>query len=444
MTTDKSGPPQISNTPASSPGMPIVVAKADSQFLLSRFIDKLDKNVHKNGILSTVGYAAFAVDGYGQTASKSGGFAKSKLLAKSPDMLDVPAEAMSVDHAINIASASKPITAAAVLKLLHENKIGLNWPVYPFLPGSWKLGKGWDEVTFHELLTHHSGISSDSFGTLEELQVCVAQDLPPNPTRLLASSLANSIDIRFVDLRDKHHNYVWQYLNNNFAFFRLLIPQILAANLGTGYPTARSAIDFKADEYAENYRQYVQKNVFDPIYPGKTISLKPLTTNAALGYDAPTPSDSDFQKGTNFGDFTLKAGYAGWQLSARQLAIFADALLNTDKILAQRIVNDDMRKFRRGLYVSAIAERIRENFSSVLTVDGKADALRAYEHAGTIPAKGNGGEVNTYLGGFNNGISVGMIINSQLDGVSVPKMYLYVWKSMLEAMGAVTFININK
>lgn len=42
--------------------------------------------------------------------------------------------------------------------------------------------------------------------------------------------------------------------------------------------------------------------------------------------------------------------------------------------------------------------------------------LTAYGHGGYHPAPNNKGEVNTLILGFNNGISIGLIINSRYNG----------------------------
>ena len=47
---------------------------------------------------------------------------------------------MTVDDRFNIASVSKTITAAAVLKLLNDKGISVDTTVYNYLPTDWKLG----------------------------------------------------------------------------------------------------------------------------------------------------------------------------------------------------------------------------------------------------------------------------------------------------------------
>jgi CubicO group peptidase (beta-lactamase class C family) len=62
-------------------------------------------------------------------------------------------DTLTANTAFQIASTSKPFTAAAVLKLVEENKIDLNAPVHQYLAGF-----PYAEVTVKMLLNHRSGL----------------------------------------------------------------------------------------------------------------------------------------------------------------------------------------------------------------------------------------------------------------------------------------------
>jgi CubicO group peptidase (beta-lactamase class C family) len=62
-------------------------------------------------------------------------------------------DTLTANTAFQIASTSKPFTAAAVLKLVEEKKIDLNAPVYQYLEGF-----PYTEVTVKMLLNHRSGL----------------------------------------------------------------------------------------------------------------------------------------------------------------------------------------------------------------------------------------------------------------------------------------------
>jgi CubicO group peptidase (beta-lactamase class C family) len=87
--------------------------------------------------------------------------------------------ALTVDHVWAIASAGKPLTAATVLSLVEEGRIGVMEPIIDHLPEL--AGSGNDEVLVHHLLTHSAGWESDMFGGRLEA-VLRSGELPPPPT----------------------------------------------------------------------------------------------------------------------------------------------------------------------------------------------------------------------------------------------------------------------
>lgn len=64
--------------------------------------------------------------------------------------------AKSIDDIFLLASISKPISAAAVMKLYDEQKFGLDDPVQKFIPNF--TGEGREKITMRQLLTHVSGL----------------------------------------------------------------------------------------------------------------------------------------------------------------------------------------------------------------------------------------------------------------------------------------------
>ncbi len=64
------------------------------------------------------------------------------------------------DIGMHIASCSKPITAMAMIKLLDDHQIADSAPIIDVLPRYWAKGLNIDRITFHQLLTHTSGIAA--------------------------------------------------------------------------------------------------------------------------------------------------------------------------------------------------------------------------------------------------------------------------------------------
>ena len=73
--------------------------------------------------------------------------------------LEPRAEAMTPDTIFDLASLTKPFTAACVMRLVERGQVRLNDPVARYLPEFARNGK--QEITVRQLLTHFSGLPAD-------------------------------------------------------------------------------------------------------------------------------------------------------------------------------------------------------------------------------------------------------------------------------------------
>ena len=114
-----------------------------------------------------------------------------------------------------IASASKTISAIAMLQVLRANGLSLDDEIGPFLPDDWARGASFDGaggITFRQLLTHESGIG-------QQLDL-------PTVGENYDSQIGDSWDaLKWlvavgVNVTDKSENYE----NANYALMRVLIP----------------------------------------------------------------------------------------------------------------------------------------------------------------------------------------------------------------------------
>lgn len=350
------------------------------QKFLAEYADKLEAKLKGK----SVGYA-FAV------ASRDAQFLVGRASGDARRAPDANPRQMTADDKFNIASVSKTITAAAVLKLLHEKKISVDAPVHSYLHPQWTLGDNIKTITFRELLTHKSGIRCDKEVTYLNLKECMSNG---------------------VKLTDKATQ---KYKNMNFALFRIIIPNLNGFNGGN---TADNSIgnQIAASSYAQLYEKYVREKVFAPIGLSG-IELKPVATNPALAYQFPSPVIA----GDSFGDMTETSASRGWNMSAKQLAVFLHNLLYTEKILP-KAVSDQMKNDQLGLWKVNVV-----------------GALVDYEHGGYYPGKDdkgnvfNKGEMNTLAVAFSNGMSVAIIVNSQFGpGLSTANAARDAMKEMLK------------
>ncbi|MEV5438233.1 serine hydrolase domain-containing protein [Streptomyces sp. NPDC052682] len=122
-------------------------------------------------------------------------------------------------------STTKVVTAAVVLQLAAEGRVGLNTPVQRYLPGL--LGPDFRPVTVRQLLNHTSGIpAGDGFGNSFEEQYAHRFDRL-TPRQVVASAAAKGPEFR---PGERQH-----YLNINYTLLGLLIEKV------TGHPYADEA-----------------------------------------------------------------------------------------------------------------------------------------------------------------------------------------------------------
>lgn len=342
--------------------------------MLTNFANRLAEKM--NG--RSAGYAFTVIHNDFIMMSRVGGAAR-----RAPDPNP---RAMSANDKFNIASVSKMITAAALMKAAADSKVSLDDFAFKYLPSKWVVGPGFETITLRELLTHRSGIRCASEVTYKDLKTCVFGGI-------------------YLEKKAEQN-----YNNSNYALFRMIIPRIL------GFSDKAIADENQASKtYAKLYYDYVRMNIFEPA--GLTgVELRPEAVNPALAYQHPGP----IRAGTDFGDMFETSASRGWFMNTRQMATFINALLFRGSIIPQRMAKQ-MLTANLGFWPTV--------------VDGKAVS---FEHGGFYPgkdAKGeiwNDGEMNSLIITFPNGISVAVIVNSQfLSSDSVAET---VRKAMAEVL----------
>lgn len=346
-------PGAIHVSPANLPSMP--------PFDLNAAADSIQARLQGRA----VGYA-FVVSYRDQVmVTRAGGVAR-----RAPDASPRP---MTVDERFNVASVSKPITAAAVMRALHARPQAgrgspLDQQMHRFLPSGWVFGPNVNQITIRELLQHKGGIRCETDGSWNQVRDCVRGT---------------------VQAADRG---VYEYYNTNYALMRLILPRVVAGPNGIMASTPSGM--------AGAYRNYVRQHILAPAgIPD--AQCEPIATNPALAYQHPGPviAGTDYDE---FNDTAERCGHQGWNLSARQLGMFVGALLYTDRILPQNLVAQ-MRTQQMGLFTG--------------TLGGGWES----GHGGFFPGKDKGaiknpGEISTLIIGLENGVSVAAIVNSQIIG----------------------------
>ena len=253
---------------------------------IGAFADSLEKGLDQ----TQYGYSIAIYSGSKLVLNRSAG-------QRSKDGDKEGAQPFTNDTRIHIASLSKTITSMATLELLEEKGISLSDSIYKFLPVHWQLSPSFKSITFHQLLTHTSGL------------------------RYKDGSCNNSDANTYSSLRamaerkiDRSKTYCYQ--NANFGFLRLILPVINGLTL-----TGNDAQDDLATQRA--YEQLVQQRVFDK--SGIDSAHCEWQPGYALLYDYPYTG----RPGFNAGNLTGRAGGLGWYLTANELGKVLSHLSDT-------------------------------------------------------------------------------------------------------------------
>lgn len=218
---------------------------------------------------------------------------------------------MTVDMRMNVASVSKFIGAMAMMKVMEDYGIGVEFNVIDYLPDSWKTVahpdfKDVDKaafLTFKRLMTMNTAIAfpgtNPSPGIMPtEAQMLAAIRATPDPTR------------------------IGVYQNGNFTMIRVLIGEIV-------YGLDETSANY-ATACTDKYFEYIKTNFFDKlnIYPPMTaqaVNDYYSVTTYPLGYrfpfDATWSNPSDGTLGwAHTSDPYLNGGSGGLLLSCMDLA----------------------------------------------------------------------------------------------------------------------------
>jgi CubicO group peptidase (beta-lactamase class C family) len=310
-----------------------------------------------------VGWSVTVMAPGGATATANGGDAR-----RAPDGSP---RAMTDKERISIASVSKTITAATLLRVMAQKQVTLDAKAYLYLPGDWTFDAKFKDVTIRELLAHTSGILDKDCGIdFATLKACAAK--APGGAK------------------------VWKYANTNYAFLRVMLVRMYGI-------TASSGAD-----YGEQYHLIVNRQTFNSAglpfltckspQPDPALSYKSSKDDGSEAYHANNYDFATVLPGQDWGDMTAICGSQGWNLTSRELAWFMHDLMLTEKILPQTTVNE-MRSGQLGLRYADYG-----------------GGLTAYYHGGYHPAGWNKGELNTLIITYSNGITIGVVINSRYNG----------------------------
>lgn len=165
-------------------------------------------------------------------------------------------DSLTVQHTFQLASASKPFTATAVMMLVEHNKIKLQDSVQKYIPEFPYQG-----ITIEQLLSHRSGLSQYAY-------FCDQPDsIWPNKDKAIHNEDVINIMEKYVPMQNYPPNKKFYYCNTNYMLLASIVEKV-------------SGIPFEA---------FLKQNIFIPLNMTNTVVYnrenKQDLINPAVGYN---------------------------------------------------------------------------------------------------------------------------------------------------------------
>nr|WP_221381857.1 serine hydrolase [Actinoplanes polyasparticus] len=262
--------------------------------------------------------------GYAYSIGKAGQLDRQAGVGSARVAPDNPVTAQSATKAMTIASVSKPVTAAAVLRLLEQKNISVDSGIGPWLPSAWKRGANVDKITFRQLMTHTSGLLQNyqtatgttggkSTGAWDNIRIAIGQDLGSKG---------------------------FKYANMNFSIFRIMVPKIAyGVDLSPLYDAPPANITKAQIDYLTGI---VFLGYLKPVLAlaKASVGCANADANPTKLYAYPTGG----QAGWGPQDYTTGCGGYGYNMSANGITSFLSHIRYTEKVIsadARKLMVDD-------------------------------------------------------------------------------------------------------
>jgi len=307
--------------------------------------------------------------GWAYTISEQGDLSKYNAYGQARTSID-DAVNFTVNKEINTASVTKFYTAIAVMQLLEANNLTIEDDIAPWLPASWIKGTGVDSLSFKDLLKHESGLESTNNNF---------------DTTLGYQGLKDCIETGVINSKSRN------YLNVNFALFRVLIPSLWDAVDNT------NAIDIENDANTQfMYLLYMQENIFDRLELPLVGCVPEDRSIATLYYNV-----NDINTQTNgqfYSSWNNKSGGGGYFMSAAEMAA-VNAYFEHTEVLVSESQRAIMKEHRLGMDTEDVSHETRGSY---------------YGKGGSIGTGGDASQgVRTHIAMFPNGVDCVVVMNAQ-------------------------------
>ena len=313
------------------------------QFNIDRFVEEV--NMRMNDVANPVSGYQFVVNQSGNLYhSEAGGVA---VHANDPN----GEISMSVNSRMNVASVSKFIGAMAMMKVMEDYAISVEFNIVNYLPESWRT------------LVHQdfSDVDSEAFLTFRKLMkmntAIVFPGTNPSPGIMPTEAQMLAALRAAPDL-----SRIGMYQNGNFTLIRVLIGEIV-------YDLDENATDY-ATTCTDKYFEYLKTNFFDPlgIFPPMTaqsvndyyaVTAYPLAYRFPFDDTWTNPSDGSLGWAHTSNPY-LNGGSGGLLLSSMDLArLIAFFRHDPNEMLISKTQRDKILSYELGLIESSDGENGR-------------------------------------------------------------------------------------
>lgn len=325
-------------------------------------------DLFEQNIIDYVNFGSADPIGWGYTISQNGNLERSGAFGDARTEADDQMD-FTINKEINVASVSKFYTAIGAMQLIEANNLTIDSLIAPWLPDSWTQGPGVASLTFKDLLKHESGLQS----TNNNFSVTLGYE-----------GLKTAIETGVVNSKSRN------YLNVNFALFRVLIPSLWSA-----LPNP-PAIDIEVDANTQfMYLLYMQFNVFDPLNLPLVGCFPEDRATCTLYYNS---GDGDNTSGTYYGDWNPMCGGGGYFMTLLEMAKTQAYFEHTEVLLSDE-QKDIMKTHRIGM---------DQAFTS------SEEHGKYYGKGGSISNSSNNQGVLAQIEMFpENGVDIVVVMNSQ-------------------------------
>lgn len=332
--------------------------------------EKVAQTLHaKLGNGNTVGYA-FAITEDGQLAATGAG-GKARIDKNI---------AFTANTRMDIASATKNISAAALLKLVEKRGVTLDTKLWGYLPLDLRatMDESWKNLTIKHILGHRSGIAQMLAGLSDA-------------DRAKTSNLYEGI--KFAMTKPIVVDSDWSYKNMNYAIARLIIPKLWDLTEPTrGVPDSINSTNSGPWTLA-----YINERLFAPAGIAPTSCVANPDT-AAHAYDIADTAKGGVLVQLDGTDFEACGGHRGLHLSAVDMVRW-QAHLRHGTVVSST-VRQQMDSFRLGWYE---------------TMSNTGSWAGSYTHGGDL-FLGGSREQHSCQGKFSGNVEVTVLVNSKVLG----------------------------